>query len=135
MTATPKESIFEALAGKLRARSALDEQIAALEKMLKDAKRLELKQSSKSLPYLDGRISTHAWNILKERGATPRSELIAILESGGAGATHKNAVKEIDKALNRFIDVGKIVETPHGLDIGHPTKPVRKSALFSKKKK
>ena len=132
---TPKESIFEALRAKLKARDALNEQISDLEKMYKDAKRLELKQSSKSLPYLDGRISTHAWNILKEQGAMPRSELIAILESGGAGALHKNPVKEIDKALDRFIEVGKIVEAKNGLSIGDLGKPVRKRTLLRKKNK
>lgn len=132
---TPKESIFEALRAKLKARDALNDQISDLEKMYKDAKRLELKQSSKSLPYLDGRISTHAWNILKERGPMSRPDLVAELQAGGAAALHKNPVKEIEKALDRFIDVGKIVETKDGLAIGHPKKPVDKSTLFHKKNK
>lgn len=128
-----KEGIVQRLESIKKEKKALDDEEDSLNKALTLVKKSELKRSGADLPYLDGRIAKHILDILKERGPTPEPELRAALEAGGAERLKKKG--QITKSLNRLMDTGKIVETPHGLDIGHPTRPVKKSTLFSRKKK
>lgn len=135
MNVTAKEALVRELAQLIQERSGIDKRIAARERSLKELTRSELESASTQLPYLNGRISTHAKKILEERGSVPRSDLMEILQKGGAGVLNKNQKKEIDKALERCLSIGTIRETPTGLVNAEPGKPVKKSALFSKKKK
>lgn len=135
MTATGKEVLVKELAEMIQARVFLDKRIESQKRAIKELTRSELENSSRALPYLNGRISTHAKKILEERGATLRSDLVDILRAGGAGRLAENGPKEIDKALNRCLDLGTIRETSTGLVNADPAKPVKKSSLFSKKKK
>lgn len=135
MNVTAKEALVRELAQLIQERSGIDKRIAARERSLKELTRSELESASTQLPYLNGRISTHAKKILEERGAVPRSDLMEILQKGGAGVLNKNQRKEIDKALERCLSIGTIRETPTGLVSAEPGKPVKKSTLFSKKKK
>lgn len=134
MNVTAKEALVRELTQLLHERAGLDKRIAGTQRALKEITRTELEGGSKELPYLNGRISGHALQVLKERGATPRPELVEMLKRGGAGILNKNQMKEINKALDRCLEIGTIRETSSGLVLVHPTKPVKKSGLFGKKK-
>ena len=135
MTATGKEVLIKELAEMLHSRIILDKRIESQKRAIKELTRSELENSSRSLPYLNGRISTHAKRILEERGATPRSDLVEILQNGGAGRLTENGPKEIGKALDRCLDLGTMRETPIGLVNADPTKPAKKTIGLLKKKR
>lgn len=136
MTAeSSREALLRELAQLIHERAGIDKRISARERSLKELTRSELENASVQLPYLNGRISAHAKKILEERGAIPRSELVEILQKGGAGVLNKNQRKEIDKALERCLSIGTIRETSTGLANAAPAKPVKKPSLFQKKKK
>lgn len=127
-----QKGIVQRLDAIKKEKKALDDEAGSLNKALILVRKSELKRSGADFPYIDGRIAKHILDILKERGPTPEPELRAILEAGGAEKFKKAG--QLTKSLNRLKDTHKVVETPNGLDIGHP-KQVRKPALPSKKNK
>jgi hypothetical protein len=127
-----KKTIVERLEEIQKQRKALDDEEDWLDKALTAIRKSELKRSGSDPPYMEGRIAKHILDLLKERGPTPEPELRAILEAGGAEKFKKRG--QITTSLKVLRRGGKVVDTPAGLDIGHPTRPVKKPSPFQKKK-